>query len=422
MLAAALAPAPPAAGENDRALLLPMAPSRRFSPPLPAATAATVTAAMAATAAPVAVYETAHTRRFWHGRTEAVRSLSAESAAFVAAMLDPGTCDADFPSAVCAVGVSEPTPKSMEATVTKRAADSTRAALLRAALVRHRATARRSASAMGIDRHIFGLARVAADARAAAAAAATAATAAAAAAVPGNRAGAELEAITAAVPPAWELPAVAAAVEAMEALAGDPVFRRAQRWVLSTSSVTGVPDVTPLADRPHTRRHRGRRGGSGSGGDEAATGSTAGADASPLYAAAVPAGVVADRRAVTRDAEAVTPEAVPGAVTDEAVPMWAGYAPAVPDGYGCCYAIDDGMLHCVASCYQGRRRPEDGAGPGLANSGKVPGTDTDSGAAAIGRAARFLREFRRALADVVALLEADGGSGCLDRLPVQSKL
>jgi hypothetical protein len=38
---------------------------------------------------PVATYESAHSRLFFHGRTETIRSTSTESLAFVSAMLDP---------------------------------------------------------------------------------------------------------------------------------------------------------------------------------------------------------------------------------------------------------------------------------------------------------------------------------------------
>lgn len=47
---------------------------------------------------PTAVYETASTRLFLHGRTEVIRSLSQESVAFVEAMVhDRGSVCLHFP-------------------------------------------------------------------------------------------------------------------------------------------------------------------------------------------------------------------------------------------------------------------------------------------------------------------------------------
>ncbi|CAM9674173.1 unnamed protein product [Choristocarpus tenellus] len=76
---------------------------------------------------PVAVYETAHTRRFYLGRTECSRPCSSESLAFVKAVHDPLT----------------------GAAVQHK--------LLLQALGRHSAFSKRCMAGEGIDRHMFGL-------------------------------------------------------------------------------------------------------------------------------------------------------------------------------------------------------------------------------------------------------------------------
>ncbi|KAI9913107.1 hypothetical protein PsorP6_004917 [Peronosclerospora sorghi] len=73
-----------------------------------------------------AVYETAHTRMFYHGRTETIRSLSTESLAFV---------------------------KTMES----NASDGTKWDSLRAAIETHKETLKKCLTGDGIDRHLMGL-------------------------------------------------------------------------------------------------------------------------------------------------------------------------------------------------------------------------------------------------------------------------
>ncbi|GMF29263.1 unnamed protein product [Phytophthora lilii] len=73
-----------------------------------------------------AVYETAHTRMFYHGRTETIRSLSKESLAFV---------------------------KTMES----NASDGTKWDALRTALDAHKETLKKCLTGDGIDRHLMGL-------------------------------------------------------------------------------------------------------------------------------------------------------------------------------------------------------------------------------------------------------------------------
>ncbi|EPQ54332.1 acyltransferase ChoActase/COT/CPT [Gloeophyllum trabeum ATCC 11539] len=74
-----------------------------------------------------AVYETALTRLFLHGRTETIRSLTTESRAFVLAMLDPSALDTDRYRALCR------------------------------AVQRHVVLTREAATGKGIDRHLLGL-------------------------------------------------------------------------------------------------------------------------------------------------------------------------------------------------------------------------------------------------------------------------
>ena len=74
-----------------------------------------------------ATYETGHTRAFYHGRTDTVRSLSAESVAFCEAM----------------IGAATPAEE--------------RRALLRAACAAHGEQVQRVLTGEGIDRHLLGL-------------------------------------------------------------------------------------------------------------------------------------------------------------------------------------------------------------------------------------------------------------------------
>ncbi|PIL35584.1 transporter [Ganoderma sinense ZZ0214-1] len=74
-----------------------------------------------------ATYETVLTRLFKHGRTETIRTLSADSRAWVLAMADPHSSNA------------------------------TRLELLRRALQTHTGATRRAATGRGIDRHLLGL-------------------------------------------------------------------------------------------------------------------------------------------------------------------------------------------------------------------------------------------------------------------------
>ncbi|EJF64957.1 acyltransferase ChoActase/COT/CPT [Dichomitus squalens LYAD-421 SS1] len=74
-----------------------------------------------------ATYETALTRAFQHGRTETIRTLSADSQAWVLAMADPH-CE-----------------------------DATRLELLRRAVQTHTSLTRRAATGRGLDRHLLGL-------------------------------------------------------------------------------------------------------------------------------------------------------------------------------------------------------------------------------------------------------------------------
>ncbi|KAI0719277.1 acyltransferase ChoActase/COT/CPT [Cerioporus squamosus] len=74
-----------------------------------------------------ATYETALTRLFKHGRTETIRTLSADSRAWVLAMADP------------------------------QCPNTTRLELLRRALQTHTALTRQAATGRGIDRHLLGL-------------------------------------------------------------------------------------------------------------------------------------------------------------------------------------------------------------------------------------------------------------------------
>lgn len=76
---------------------------------------------------PGVVYESCQTRKFLYGRTEVIRSLSAEALAFVKAMEDPKS-----------------TPASREK-------------LFRAAVSRHIQYSTWAADAQGVDRHMFGL-------------------------------------------------------------------------------------------------------------------------------------------------------------------------------------------------------------------------------------------------------------------------
>jgi len=75
----------------------------------------------------VATYETGHTRAFYHGRTDTVRTLSVESSAFVRAMLDDVVSPADRLSA------------------------------LQAACAAHGEQLQRVLTGQGIDRHLLGL-------------------------------------------------------------------------------------------------------------------------------------------------------------------------------------------------------------------------------------------------------------------------
>lgn len=75
----------------------------------------------------VATYETGHTRAFYHGRTDTVRSLSVESAAFVRAMMDEAASAADKLSA------------------------------LKTACAAHGEQLQRVLTGQGIDRHMLGL-------------------------------------------------------------------------------------------------------------------------------------------------------------------------------------------------------------------------------------------------------------------------
>lgn len=72
-------------------------------------------------------YETAHMRRFIHGRTEAIRSCSIESVEFAKAMCDPIVSDFE------------------------------KIQLLRAAVNAHKCYTVMASSGDGIDRHLFGL-------------------------------------------------------------------------------------------------------------------------------------------------------------------------------------------------------------------------------------------------------------------------
>lgn len=81
----------------------------------------------------VSTYESASTRSFRRGRTEAIRCASAESAEFVRAFLNPAT---DY---------------------------STRSNLLRAAIVRHKQCVLDSRGGHGVDRHLLALRTLAAE-------------------------------------------------------------------------------------------------------------------------------------------------------------------------------------------------------------------------------------------------------------------
>jgi len=105
-------------------------------------------------------YESATTRKFYKGRTEVIRTVSAESDAFVESMLNP------------------------------HAPWSERKTLFREAAKKHIETAKAAGSAQGIDRHIMGLKKM----------------------MEKNEVG-------------------------TVALFDDPVFKRSQHWVLSTSAV-----------------------------------------------------------------------------------------------------------------------------------------------------------------------------------------
>ncbi|GMK56889.1 hypothetical protein CspeluHIS016_0307290 [Cutaneotrichosporon spelunceum] len=76
---------------------------------------------------PGVCYESCQTRRFLHGRTEVIRTVSSESRAFVEAMCDPSATDAQ------------------------------REKLFRAAAARHGQYSAWAADAQGVDRHLFGL-------------------------------------------------------------------------------------------------------------------------------------------------------------------------------------------------------------------------------------------------------------------------
>ena len=75
----------------------------------------------------VATYETGHTRAFFHGRTDTVRTLSTESVAWVRAMQDAGVPPAE------------------------------KLAALRAACDAHSEQVQRVLTGQGIDRHLLGL-------------------------------------------------------------------------------------------------------------------------------------------------------------------------------------------------------------------------------------------------------------------------
>jgi hypothetical protein len=75
----------------------------------------------------VATYETGHTRAFYHGRTDTVRTLSTQSMAFVKAMRDPSMSLAE------------------------------RFAALKGACDAHGAQLQRVLTGQGIDRHLLGL-------------------------------------------------------------------------------------------------------------------------------------------------------------------------------------------------------------------------------------------------------------------------
>ncbi|KAG6875178.1 hypothetical protein C0992_004889 [Termitomyces sp. T32_za158] len=79
-------------------------------------------------------YESAQTRRFQRGRTETIRSLSAEATAFVSAMVSSPR------------GSPAPTHTPTELR-----------ALFRAAAARHNTYGAWAADAQGVDRHMFGL-------------------------------------------------------------------------------------------------------------------------------------------------------------------------------------------------------------------------------------------------------------------------
>jgi carnitine O-acetyltransferase len=76
---------------------------------------------------PVSTYETAHTRLFYHGRTETIRSCSEESVAFCRAM------------------------------TTATVSDKERVDALRAALDAHKDFTRAALTGEGVDRHLMGL-------------------------------------------------------------------------------------------------------------------------------------------------------------------------------------------------------------------------------------------------------------------------
>lgn len=91
---------------------------------------------------PTATYETASMRRFKHGRTETIRSLTKESRAFVKGMMD----------AKADVSVVR-----LRGTALLTEQDGQRLQLLREACSAHSTLAARAQAGHGIDRHLMGL-------------------------------------------------------------------------------------------------------------------------------------------------------------------------------------------------------------------------------------------------------------------------
>lgn len=101
-----------------------------------------------------ATYETALTRLFEHGRTETIRTLSADARAWVLAMADPQSSVRSSSALLPCIAALLTDP---DLTFCLSVQNATRLELLRRAIQTHTALMRRASTGRGIDRHLLGL-------------------------------------------------------------------------------------------------------------------------------------------------------------------------------------------------------------------------------------------------------------------------